>query len=66
MGMAGPFLMKVGGRLAPVGRTEGSEGLSVARVIEFYIPTKFSKRVKWVPLLQRGKIIEFSVPKKSA
>jgi hypothetical protein len=39
----------------------------VAKVIEFYIPTRFSKRVKWIPLLQRGKVIEFSLPpKKSA
>jgi len=48
-------------------RTDDSEGLTVAKVIELYIPTKFSKRVKWIPLLQRGKVIEFSLPtKKSA
>jgi len=34
----------------------------VAKVIEFYIPTKFSRRVKWIPLQQRGKVIEFSLP----
>jgi hypothetical protein len=39
----------------------------VAKVIEFYIPTKFSKRVKWTPPQQRGKVIEFCLPtKKSA
>jgi hypothetical protein len=39
----------------------------VAKVIEFYIPTNFAKRVKWVPSQQRGKVIEFCLPtKKSA
>jgi len=41
--------------------------VTVAKVIEFYIPAKFEKRVQWVPLQQRGKVIEFSLPtKKSA
>jgi len=31
----------------------------VAKVIEFYIPNSFRKTLKWVPELQRGKIIEF-------
>jgi len=30
-----------------------------ARVIEFYIPTRFYKQVKWIPLPQRGKVVEF-------
>jgi len=39
----------------------------VAKVIEFYIPTKFAKHVKWIPSQQRGKVIEFYLPtKKSA
>jgi hypothetical protein len=39
----------------------------VAKVIKFYIPTKFSKRVKWIPPQQRGKVIEFCLTtKKSA
>jgi hypothetical protein len=39
----------------------------VARVIEFYIPSTFSKRVKWLPPEQRGKVLEFRLPaKKSA
>jgi hypothetical protein len=39
----------------------------MAKVIEFYVPTNFHKRVTPVPDLQRGKLIElcFSV-KKSA
>jgi hypothetical protein len=41
--------------------------MTVARVIEFYIPNKFRKSVKWVPPEQRGKIIEFAPQiKKSA
>lgn len=40
---------------------------AVAKIIEFYIPTKFAKRVKWVPPQQRGRVIEFCLPtKKSA
>jgi hypothetical protein len=42
------------------------EGLTVARVIEFYIPTIFSKRVKWLPLEQRGRVIEFCLPTKTS
>ena len=49
------------------GRTDELKDGPVAKVIEFYIPNKFSKRVKWIPLLQRGKVIEFCLPtKKSA
>jgi hypothetical protein len=40
---------------------------TVAKVIEFYTPDKFRKRVKWVSPEHRGKIIEFPSPvKKSA
>jgi hypothetical protein len=39
----------------------------VPELIEFYIPSTFRKRVKWVPLDQRGKLIEFTpVAKTSA
>lgn len=39
----------------------------VANVVEFYIPSRFRKRVKWTPQQQRGKLIEFRPPaKKSA
>jgi hypothetical protein len=42
-------------------------GLTVAKVIEFYIPTNFRKSVKWGSPEQRGKIIEFAPQvKKSA
>jgi len=47
-------------------REEGE--LTVAKVIEFYVPVTFRKRaMKWIPLDQRGKIIEFiAQTKKSA
>ena len=39
----------------------------MAQLIEFYIPTGFKQKVKWVPQEQRGKIIAFpSDLKKSA
>lgn len=39
----------------------------MAQVIEFYVPTRFRKKLKWVPTEQRGKVIEFPVEvKKSA
>ncbi len=31
----------------------------MAKVIEFYIPTRFHGRVKLAPLAQRGKVLEF-------
>jgi hypothetical protein len=34
----------------------------MAKVIEFHIPTKFLKSVKWVSPLQRGRVIEFRLP----
>ena len=37
----------------------GIEGDVMARVIEFYIPNSFRKPTKWVPVVDRGKIIEF-------
>jgi hypothetical protein len=35
------------------------EGVGMATVIEFYVPIRFRKTMKWVPTLDRGKIIEF-------
>lgn len=31
----------------------------MARVIEFYIPDFFHRKMKWIPVEQRGKLIEF-------
>jgi hypothetical protein len=39
----------------------------MAQVIEFYIPTRFKAKVKWVSPEQRGKILAFPTDlKKSA
>jgi hypothetical protein len=41
--------------------------MAMAQVIEFYVPDRFRKKVRWVPTEQRGKVLEFPVPvKKSA
>jgi hypothetical protein len=43
------------------------EEIATAKVIEFYIPKNFRKSFKWVPELQRGKILElYPETKKSA
>lgn len=34
----------------------------MAQLIEFYVPTRFRKKVKWVP--KEGKVLEFPVPVK--
>jgi hypothetical protein len=31
----------------------------MAQVIEFYIPSRFRKPMKWIPSAQRGKVLEF-------
>jgi len=50
-----------------VGILEETAGMTVAKVIEFYLPNRFRKSVKWVSPEQCGKIIEFaSEIKKSA
>jgi len=33
--------------------------LVMARLIEFYIPARFHKPVKWIPTAERGKVLEF-------
>ena len=64
MGVAWLFGKKVRGKPSRSGRTKDLKDGPVARVIEFYIPTRFPKRVKWVPAVQRGKVIQFSLPPK--
>jgi len=40
---------------------------AMAKVIKFYVPTRFRRKVVWVPSHRRGKMIEFPVQiKKSA
>ena len=36
----------------------------MAKVIEFYVPARFRKVLKWVPQQQRGRVLEFSVAQK--
>jgi len=31
----------------------------MAKVIEFYVPARFHRKVRWLPSEQRGKVIEF-------
>ena len=39
----------------------------MAAVIEFYVPPRFQKLVKWLPPAQRGKVLEFpAATRKSA
>jgi hypothetical protein len=33
--------------------------IEMPRVIEFYVPDLFVRKVKWAPSEQRGKVIEF-------
>jgi hypothetical protein len=42
--------------------TEDLKDATVPKVIEFYIPINFSKRVKWLPPQQRGTVIKFRLP----
>jgi hypothetical protein len=36
----------------------------MAKVIEFYVPARFRKVVKWVPRQERGRMLEFAVAQK--
>jgi hypothetical protein len=38
----------------------------MAQLIEYYIPDKFKKKVKWIPPAERGKVIEFPVEEKKS
>jgi hypothetical protein len=35
--------------------------MAMAQVIEFYIPSRFKKKVKWISTERRGKVLEFPV-----
>jgi hypothetical protein len=66
MGVAGIWSVPSGPEQSGRDGRKAGERL-VANVVEFYIPSTFRKRVKWTPLEQRGKVIEFRPPvKKSA
>ena len=50
-----------------VGELVMDRRMIMAQVIEFYIPSRFKQKVKWVPVEQRGKILAFPADlKKSA
>jgi hypothetical protein len=36
----------------------------MAKIIEFFVPSNFRKKAKWVPPEEYGKVIPFSVPQK--
>ena len=36
----------------------------MAKVIEFYVPARFRKGVKWVPQQECGRVLEFAVAQK--
>jgi hypothetical protein len=36
----------------------------MAKVIEFYVPSRFRKAVKWVHPQQRGRVLEFPMAQK--
>ena len=40
--------------------------IGMARVIEYYIPERFRKTEKWIPLAQRGRVIQFPVREKKS
>jgi hypothetical protein len=44
----------------------GHRGIVMAKVIEFYIPKNYHKNQRWSARDERGRVIEFSLPKKSA
>jgi hypothetical protein len=51
---------------APKRNLEMKDGPTMAKVIEFYIPSTFQKNGKLIPPKDRGKIIEFPVTSKKA
>jgi len=38
----------------------------MAKLIEYYVPSKFQKKVKWIPQEERGKLISFPVDEKKS
>ena len=43
---------------------EMKDGSTMAKIIEFYVPSTFLKSGKWIPPENRGKIIEFPMTSK--
>jgi len=38
----------------------------MAQLIEYYVPDKYKKKVKWVPEQDRGRLISFPVSEKKS
>jgi len=38
----------------------------MAQVIEYYVPDRFKKKVKWIPQEERGKLIDFPADEKKS
>jgi hypothetical protein len=53
------FALRVIGIMKMIAVPGAIEEVAMAKVIGFYIPKNFRKSFKWVPELQRGKILEF-------
>ena len=39
--------------------SDWTEKVAMAKVVEFYIPKNFRRPMKWVPELDRGKVLAF-------
>jgi hypothetical protein len=49
------------------GPVVNGEGRAMAKAIEYHVPGNFRSSPKWVPLIKRGKVIQFpALQKKSA
>jgi hypothetical protein len=40
--------------------------VTMAKIIEYYIPQTFRKKAGWIPPDQRGEIIQFPAPEKKS
>jgi len=58
------FLKQSGFLLAE--NESGVGGDIMAKIIEFHVPSTYHKIAKWVPTERRGRVLEFSLPKKTA
>jgi len=38
----------------------------MAKIIEFFVPNNFTKKEKWIPPEEYGKVISFSLPQKKS
>jgi hypothetical protein len=58
--------MECGGPVASPDVDRKESGIHMAKIIEFYIPNTFRKKVAWIPPEQRGKVIEFCLEEKKS